>query len=119
MDQVSMGKTYAHFFNKEVAEKVFKSIKAYPSQFQDCELKLLQKKEDEEYFKKIYLYLKDADYLNYVYESREDGFVKKDNKIEERKKENEVVQETKENKKESQAQCDEDGFIIVKSKKNK
>ena len=121
-----MGKSYAHFFSKEIAEKVFKSIKSNPSQYQDCEFKILAKNNDEDYFKKIYLYLRNNDYLNYVSEQRDDNFVfdkKPKIKIEETKEnkdKNEVSDnnEIKENiLKIEKIGEDDDGFKIVNKKK--
>ncbi len=117
-----MGKAYVHFFNKDIAEKVYNSIKTFPSQFQDCELKLLPKKAEEDYFKKIYKYLKDANYFNYVNESRDVDFVQKaENEKKEEKKENSDHNvENKETKlKNDKVEIDEEGFVIVKSKKKK
>ena len=76
LDVIAMGKAYAHFFNKEIAEKVFNAVKSFPSQFQDCELKILQKKNEPDYFKKIYSYLKDQNYYNYVYDVRDEKMTK-------------------------------------------
>ena len=121
LDVVTMGKAYVHFFSKDVAEKVYNSIKNFPSQYQDCELRILQKKEDEDYFKKIYSYLKDQNYLNYAYEPREANFVQwseeNSGKTAE-KNEGEKSSELKETKvKQDRAVIDEDGFVIVKNKK--
>jgi hypothetical protein len=122
LDIITMGKAYVHFFSKDVAEKVYNSIKSFPSQFQDCELKLLPKKEEEDYFKKIYKYLKDANYFNYVNESREGDFVQKNEneKKEEKKEKSDQNVDNKENKsKNDRVEVDDEGFVIVKSKKNK
>ena len=122
LDIITMGKAYVHFFNKDIAEKVYNSIKTFPSQFQDCELKLLPKKAEEDYFKKIYKYLKDANYFNYVNESRDVDFVQKaENEKKEEKKENSDHNvENKETKlKNDKVEIDEEGFVIVKSKKKK
>lgn len=129
LDQINTGKAYVHFFNKEIAAKVYNSVKSYPSQFQDCELTILQKKNEENYFKKIYSYLKDSNYYNYVYDQREDNFVVE--KME-NEKEKEIIEENKEiiekdkknENKESKSKpekdkIDDDGFTIVKKKKNK
>lgn len=117
-----MGKAYVHFFNKDVAEKVYNSIKSFPSQFQDCELKILPKKDEEDYFKKIYNYLKDANYFNYVNEPREGNFVQVSEK--EKKEEKKEISLENVEKKETKSKCDrvemdEEGFVKVKSKKNK
>lgn len=122
LDIITSGKAYVHFFNKDIAEKVFNSIKSFPSQFQDCEIKILQKKEEEDYFKKIYNYLKDTNYFNYVCEVREENFVNvKENEKKEEKKENlEQSVEAKETKSNNdRGVVDEDGFMIVKTRKNK
>ena len=125
LDQINPGKAYAHFFNKEIAEKVYNSIKSYPSQFQDCDLKILQKKNEENYFKKIYSYLKDSSYFNYAYEQREDNFVVEKvekEKIEEKKDnhETDIKIDNKDTKsKKEKENIDEDGFVIVKNKKKK
>jgi len=54
LDQITAGKGYAHFFKREVGEKVFLNIKSHTSQFQDCELKTYEKQNDD-YKKSIQL----------------------------------------------------------------
>jgi len=122
LDVITSGKAYVHFFNKDIAEKVYNSIKSFPSQFQDCDLKILHKKEEEDYFKRIYNYLKDTNYFNYVSEPREENFVqlKENEKKEEKKEKLEQSVEPKEKKlNNDRAVFDEDGFLIVKTRKNK
>jgi hypothetical protein len=132
LDLICMGKAYAHFFRKTVAEKVYSQIRTLPSQFQDCELKLLQKKEEEDYFKKIYSYLRDPSYYDYVYELRDekartfissnvDTAEKKEESKETPKEEKKTIEyrEFKTPVVEKQQSVDEDGFMKVKNKKIK
>ncbi len=76
---------------------MFGKLKTHTSQFHDCYETIYDKKDTT--FEKIYSYLKNPDYLDYVYLNETE-----ENRINEKKeKEDEEV--------------DEEGFVMIKKKK--
>ena len=98
-DMIEPCLSYVHYFNLEKGKKAFENLKFKTSQYQECYETIYDKSKTDSSFDKIYTYLKNQDYLEYVY--------------------NNLIDEDKLNddNKDKQEEVDEEGFIKVSGKK--
>ena len=65
IDEVTKGKSYVHFFNLELGQKIFKLLKKNPSQFQECYEHVYNEREIK--YEELYLHMKNPEYFNQLF----------------------------------------------------
>jgi len=76
--------SYVHFFNFEKGRKTFEWLKKKTtSQYNECYEITYEKNKGDSSFEKIYSYLKNPDYLDYIYLNlQEENYSEKKEKVE-------------------------------------